>query len=96
MVASVLAIRQLEARVDGGPDVIVAHTPAADTLKVSLCADAGDQAEPRVVSIVDGSDGAAREDAGRAWPATAAPRMMNEVGGRVRWRGRVGAGGGVV
>lgn len=64
-------VQQLGARIDRGPGVVVvvvAEAPAANALKVSLGADAGDEAEANVA----GGRGGAGVD-GRAGPAAAMP-----------------------
>lgn len=65
-------VQQLGARVDGGPGgvvvVVVAEAPAANALKVSLGADAGDEAEANVAA---GRSSAGVD--GRAGPATTVP-----------------------
>lgn len=81
VVAVVLPVGQLETRVDGGPDVVVADPPAAEALVVALGADAGRQAQ---ADVVDGGGGAAGEDADGAGPAATAAQ------GQIRRRGRGG------
>lgn len=65
-------VQQLGARIDGGPGgvvvVVVSEAPPANAFKVSLGADAGDEAEANVA----GRRGGAGVD-GRAGPAAAMP-----------------------
>lgn len=73
-------VQQLGATIDGGPGVVVvvvSKAPAANALKVSLGADAGDEAEANVA----GGRGGAGVD-GRAGPAAAVPLEQRGRGGR--------------
>lgn len=71
-------VRKLGARVDGCPGfVVVTQPPSADTFKVSLGADAGNEAQPNVAG---GSRGPGRVDGGTG----SAAAMPLEQGGRSR------------
>lgn len=94
MIPVVRPVVQLGARIDGGPGgvvVIVAEAPPADALKVSLDADAGDEAEAHVAAW----RGSAGRVDGRAGPSAAMPleergrgRRADAVGAAVDGRGR--------
>lgn len=73
MIPVVRPVVQLGARIDGGPGgvvvIVIAEAPPANALKVSLDANAGDEAEANVAAR---RGGAGRVD-GRAGPAAAMP-----------------------
>lgn len=84
-------VQQLGATIDGGPGVVVvvvSKAPAANALKVSLGADAGDEAEANVA----GGRGGAGVD-GRAGPAAAVPLEQRGRGGRADAVGAAADGG---
>jgi hypothetical protein len=78
VIAIMQAVGKLGARVDGCPSfVVVAQPPSTDTFKISLGADAGNEAQPNVAG---GSHGPGRVDGGTG----SAAAMPLEQGGRGR------------